>query len=414
MIFVGVDWADAHHDVCLMDEQGEVGERARIGDTIRGVEQLHAMLAPYGNEPHDIVVGIETAHGLVPQALIAAGYAVYVINPFAASRYRDRHTVSRAKSDAGDAKMLADLVRTDRHNHRRYVGDTDLAEAVKVLARSHKELIWTRLRQANQLRSTLKAYFPAMLAAFPDLTSPEAVALLGRAPTPERAEALTRAQIRSILRQAGRQRRLDERTEEIHRALRERRLEAQALLSKAYGTTAQAMAAIIAEITRQIEAVQEELTHRFQEHPHAEIIRSLPGVGIVLGARMLAEFGDEPSRFVDGKARKSYAGTAPITRASGTKQVVLSRTARNSRIIDACDRWAFSSLSWSPGARAFYDAKRAHGKGHGQALRALANRWVGVLHGCLRHRLLYSEAVAWPDVRSDIVLEAPALAVESV
>ncbi len=133
-------------------------------------------------------------------------------------------------------------------------------------------------------------------------------------------------------------------------------------------------------------------------HPDAEIYLSLPGLGTVLGARVMAEFGDDPNRYQDGKARKNYAGTSPITQASGRTKVVLARFIRNDRLADACQRWAFSAISASPGARRYYDAQRARKKGHQEALRILANRLVGVLHGCLRHHQLYREDVAWPQV----------------
>jgi transposase len=130
-------------------------------------------------------------------------------------------------------------------------------------------------------------------------------------------------------------------------------------------------------------------------HPDAEILRSLPGLGLVLGARVLAEFGDAPNRYKDAKRRRCYAGTAPITRASGTRQIVLARVARNRRLADACYLWAFAALTRSPGARALYDRQRRRGATHHQALRALANRLVGILHGCLRHHTTYNETTAW-------------------
>ena len=174
------------------------------------------------------------------------------------------------------------------------------------------------------------------------------------------------------------------------------KLEAPEVLSRAYGEVVRSTTAIVAEMNHQIEALGTELQDRFEEHPDAEIMRSLPGLGLVLGARVLAEFGDDPTRYADPKARKNYAGTSPITRASGRSKVALARFARNRRLADALDMWAFCSLRTSQGARAHYDAHRARGNTHHQALRSLANRWVGILHGCLSHRQRYSETVAWP------------------
>jgi hypothetical protein len=327
--------------------------------------------------------------------LVAAGYLVYAINPYSVSRYRDRHGTSGAKSDPGDAKVLADLVRTDRHNHRPVAGDSDLGEAIKVLARAHQSMIWSRQRQTNTLRSTLREFYPAALAAFDDLASGDALAVLAVAPAPSLGRTLSRAKIASALRRGGRQRRVEERAEQIQAALRTTQLHAPAVISEAMGATVAAVVAVIAEMNTQISRLEEELSSGFEQHPDAWIIRSLPGLGTILGARVLGEFGDDPNRYANPKCRKNYGGTSPITKASGTKQIVLARHARNRRLADAIYLWAFAALSVSAGARAFYDQRRAAGDTHHQALRALGNRLVGILHGCLEHRALYDEHIAW-------------------
>ena len=166
MIFVGIDWAEAHHDVCVLDHEGGVLIKGRVLDGVEGVSRLHAMVSEHAQEPGEVIVGIEIDRGLLVAALVGAGYHVYAVNPFAVSRYRDRHASSRAKSDPGDAKVLADLVRTDRRNHREISADTDLAEAIKILARTHQSLVWSRQRQLNQLRSMLREFYPGALQAF--------------------------------------------------------------------------------------------------------------------------------------------------------------------------------------------------------------------------------------------------------
>jgi transposase len=397
MVFVGVDWAEAHHDVCIVDEAGKVLGKRRVPDGLEGVRLLHELVAAQADEPEQVVVGIETDRGLLVGALVAAGYQVYAINPLSASRYRERHVTSRAKSDPGDAKVLADLVRTDRHNHRQVAGDTDLAEAVKVLARAHQDLIWSRQRFINRLRNTLREFFPAALEAFgSELATPDAVAVLERAPTPGQGRQLSQAKIVSALRKGGRERNLEERAVQIQTALRSEQLEAPARVTSAYGVVVKTTVAVLSEMNRELAELEAELSQSFRGHPDAEIYRSLPGLGVILSARVLAEFGDDPNRFDHPKSRKAYAGTAPITKASGTRLVVLARVARNRRLADATYLWAFSSLTNSPGARRYYDVLRARGQTHHQALRAVANRWVGILHGCLRWRSNYSETVAWP------------------
>jgi transposase len=397
VIFVGIDWAEAHHDVCVLDHEGGVLIKGRVPDGVEGVSRLHAMVSEHAQEPGEVIVGIEIDRGLLVAALVGAGYHVYAVNPFAVSRYRDRHASSRGKSDPGDAKVLADLVRTDRRNHREISADTDLAEAIKILARTHQSLVWSRQRQLNQLRSTLREFYPGALQAFGrDLASPEACTILAIASTPERGRRLTPAQISRSLRVSGRKRRLTQRATEIREAMRASQLELPSVLVEAYGEAVRSLVALIDGLRQQIDRLEQELAARFEGHPDAEILRSLPGLGLVLGARVLAEFGDDPTRYADARARRCYAGSAPITRASGMRRVVLARVARNRRLADACYLWAFSALSASPGARAYYDARRARGATHHQALRALANRLVGVLHGCLKNRQLYGEDVAWP------------------
>lgn len=397
MIFVGIDWSETHHDACVVDVDGGVLTKGRVREGVDGVAKLHEMLAAHAEDPSQVVVGIELDRGLLVGALVAAGYAVHAINPLSVDRYRDRHRTSGAKSDPGDAKVLADLVRTDRHLHRQVAGDSELAEAVKVLARAHQSLIWSRQRQVNQLRNVLREFYPAALEAFgTDLASPDALALLEVAPTPTEGRSLSTSRIASALKRAGRRRRIPERAEEIEAALRSSQLEAPVVLARAYGDVVRSTVGIVKEMTTQIETLAGQLEASFEGHPDAEILSSLPGLGVVLGARVLAEFGDDPTRYADPKARKNYAGTSPITKASGRSKVALARFARNRRLADALQMWAFCSLGSSPGARRYYDAHRAKGQTHQRALRSLANRWVGILHGCLDRRVCYSERVAWP------------------
>jgi transposase len=397
MIFVGIDWAEEHHDACLLEEQGGALGKRRVPESLEGARQLVEMIAEHAQDPQQVVIGIETDRGLLVQYLLAAGYQIYAVNPLAVNRYRDRHATSGAKSDAGDAKLLADLVRTDRHNHRLVAGDSEQAQAIKVLARAHQNLIWSRQRQLNQLRSTLREFYPGALAAFhDDLGGADAIALLGQAPTPFRGRSISQAKIVSALRKAGRRRYLEQKATEIQAHLREPQLQTPPALARAYGQTVSGLVLVIKQLNLQLQELEQELNASFEMHPDAEIYLSLPGLGKVLGARVLGEFGDDRTRYENAKARKNYAGNSPITKASGSKTVILKRFACNHRLADACQLWAFCALSSSTGARRYYEQLKARGKTHRQAIRALANRLVGILHGCLEHRQLYREEVAWP------------------
>ena len=394
-VFVGHDWAEAHHDVHVEDGGGKRLAKARLPEGIEGVARFHELVATFVDDPGEVTIATETERGLFVGALVASGYRVLAVNPMSTSRYRERHSTSGAKSDPGDAFVLAELARTDAHNHRPVAGDSEAAEAVKVLARAHQSLIWTRQRQVNQLRSTLREFYPNALTCFDDLASGDALAVLAIAPTPALGRRLSMSKISSALRRGGRQRRIDERAAEIQAALRADALEAPRMVSEAMGASVRALVAVITELVEQTARLEATLVEGFEQHPAAKVIRSLPGLGMILGARVLGEFGDDPNRYADAKSRKNYAGTSPITRASGKHRVVLARYARNKRLADAAYQWAFCSLTASPGARAFYDQRRAAGDTHHRALRALANRLVGILHGCLRHGTLYDEHTAW-------------------
>jgi transposase len=393
---VGDDWVQDHHDIEVMDEAGKVLARKRLPEGVAGMAHLHELIGqfvPAGGDA-EVQVGIETDRGPWVAALIAAGYVVFAVNPLQASRYRGRYGVSGAKSDGGDAHMLADVVRTDAHQLRPAAGDSPAAEAVKVLARTHKTLIWERSAVVLRLRAQLREYFPAAVAAFEDLDAPDALELLGKAPDPARAARLTRAQVSAVLKHAGRYK-IAERIDAILAALRSPQLGQPPALTAAYAATVRSLVAVLTTLNEQVSSLQGQVEAHFGQHPDAEIYRSQPGLGAITGARVLGEFGDDPCRYASAKARRNYAGTSPITRASGKKKIVAARYVRNDRLIDALMIQAFAALRVSPGARTFYDAHRAKGLEHNDALRRLASRLVGILHGCLKTRTCYDEATAW-------------------
>jgi transposase len=409
MLFVGDDWAEDHHDVEIVDEAGRLLARRRLPEGLQGVTRLHALIAEQmpddwadlepGAATGRVKVGIETDRGPWVGALVAAGYEVFGINPLSVARYRERHSTSGAKSDAADAHLLAEIVRLDRAHHRPVAADSAEAEAIKLTARTHQSLIWDRTRHVLRLRSTLREYFPVALQAFPDLDAPDALELLGRAPDPDQAARLSHTTITAALRKA-RRRHLEDRAHELQRLLRTQGLRQPPVLQDAYAAVVASEVAVIATLNVQIERLGAVVGEYFGRHRDAEIYTSLPGLGVILAARILGEFGDDPDRYADAKARKNYAGTSPITKASGTKKVVLARYARNRRLGDALQQWAFCSLRGSPGAAAYYQQLRARNIGHQAALRQLANRLVGILHGCLKTHTSYDENTAWAHIQT--------------
>jgi hypothetical protein len=396
-LFVGDDWAEDHHDVEIQDRGGRRLGKARLPEGIAGIARLHAMIGAHadpGVGPEQVWVGIETERGVWVQALVAAGYRVIAVNPKQAARSREQQSVSGAKSDPADAHALADLVRTHGHQLRAIAGDSELAAGIKVVARAHQTLIWDRTRHQLRLRAALLEYFPAALAAFKDLDEPDTLELLRKASTPEAAARLTIGQISAALRRA-RRRDIPGKAATIQAALRTPQLTQPPIVTGAYAATVRSLVAIITALNTEISQLAVEVTAHCGRHPDAEIYLSQPGIGEIVGARVLAEFGDDPTRYASAKARKNYAATSPITIKSGKRETHHARWIHNDRLVDALFRQAQSALNTSPGARAYYDQQRARGLDHPAALRQLANRLVGIQHGCLTTRTRYDETTAW-------------------
>ena len=339
-------------------------------------------------------IGIESDHGVWVQALVAAGYEVFALNALSVKNYRGRHSTSGAKSDAADAHLLAEIVRLDRAHHRPVAADSDQVEAVKLAARTHQTMIWERSRHVLRLRSALVEVFPAALEAFPDLDAPDALELLAAAPDPDAAARLSLSRIVAALRRA-RRRNVQQRAHHIQQVLRAGELHLSPPVQHTYAAVVAVQVRLIMALNEHVDALAAVVDHHFGLHPDADIYASLPGLGVTLGARVLGEFGDAPDRYADARARKNYAGSSPITVASGKKRLVQARYAHNKRMADALRQWAFCSMRGSPGARAYYDELKARKIGHHAALKQLANRWVEILHGCLKTHTLYDEHTAW-------------------
>jgi transposase len=224
-LWCGIDWAERYHDVAIVDEAGEVRARARIGDDAAGFTELLVLLAAHGGDRQaPIPVAIETAKGLLVAGLRAAGVPVFAINPLSVSRYRDRHSPSRAKSDKADALVLANIGRTDAAAHRPVPDDSELAASIRVLARAHQDAIWDRMQTAAKLRSLLREYYPAFLAIFEDLSSREARVSLRLAPSPAEVARLRKTGLAAGLRRAGRRRGVEDITTRVMAGLKTEQL----------------------------------------------------------------------------------------------------------------------------------------------------------------------------------------------
>ena len=245
-VFCGIDWAEDHHDIALTDRDGQLLARRRISDDAAGLAALLSLLAEHGDSAADPVpVAIETPRGLLVACLRATGRSVYPINPMAVARYRDRHSIAGRKSDHGDAVVLAGILRTDLHAHRPLPADSELAQAIAVLARAQQDAVWDRTCAHNKLRSHLREYFPGFVAAFAEarggIMRPDARAILAAAPDPATATTLTLAQLRALLCKARRSRGIDAEAARLREAFRAVQMRQPPLVEQAMGRQALAL-----------------------------------------------------------------------------------------------------------------------------------------------------------------------------
>ncbi|WP_436501773.1 IS110 family transposase [Actinokineospora sp. HUAS TT18] len=403
-VFCGIDWSEQHNDVALIDAEGQLLAKRRIKETVEGFAELTALFAEVGDTvDQPIPVAIETPRGLLVAVLRASGRPIYAINPMAVARYRERYGASRKKSDHVAAMALGGILRTDAHLHRPLPADTDLARSIAVLARAHQDATWRRTKASNELRSLLREYYPAFLEAFAagtvtNLATGDARAVLGIAPTPAAAAKLTQARIATALRRSGRKRGADQRAAELHQLLRRPHLRHDELIEHAMGVQALRLLATLNVECDSVDHLGAATAEAFHHHPDHAVITSFPGLGDLTGARVLAEIGDDRNRFADARALKAYAGSAPVTRASGRSTSVTYRRVKNDRLAAAGWIWAFVASTNSPGGALHYRRRRDAGDRHAAALRNLFNRMLGCLHHCLITGQLYDETIAFPNL----------------
>jgi transposase len=401
-ITCGIDWAERHHDVALVDGDGVVVARQRIDTGATGFTELVGLIAEHAQDAVGVPIAIETDKGLLVAALAGAGFTMYAINPRAVARYRERYAQAGGKSDPGDATVLANILRTDRAMHRPLSQFSELAAAIKVLARQHQEAIWARQQTVNRLRSLLSEFFPNALKAFPVLTHRSALTILAAVPTPATATKLTHRRVVALLRRSGRGDRPGL-AERILADLTAPTLRQLPIVEAAFGHSIRGLVAIVEAMQTAIGELETAMNAEFARHHQADLLRTAPGLGPILAARVLAEIGDDPDRFATADALRSFAGTAPITRASGRSKTVTARRVRNRRLADACHWWAFASITKSSGARAHYDRRRTLGDSHNAALRNLANKLLGRLWWCLTTNQPWDDNAAWPTVPSGAI-----------
>lgn len=391
-VFCGIDWAEIHHDWAVVGPEGKILGQGRIPDTLGGLQTLLGALDDLGGG-RPAAIAIETDQGLLVAELRRTQHAVYPLNPRIVKAYRNRHGVSGAKSDKADAVLMAHIGRTDLWVHRELTDTSDGTRAMGRVARAHQDAIWETKRKANEVRSLLRDYYAGALAAFDptELTSSVAVNVLRLAPTPAAALTLATADLVPALERAGRTRGVLQAATRIHDALTGPAMRTDPLTENALGKALLGLLLSLEGALAAEEGLKAEVTELVESSRWAALVDSIPGMGAVLAGRILGEIGDDPSRFPTARDLRAYAGTAPVTSASGRKTEVHQRRVTNRRLKAACWQWAFLNATHTLGGQQHYNRRRLVGDKHGGAVLNLANKLVAGLSHCLRTGELWDQ-----------------------
>ena len=387
---IGLDWGGTAHAVCVLDQAGLVRQQFAVAHTAEGLVALRRKLAAFGR-PGDLPIALERPSGLIVDALIDAGHPVVPIHPNAVKASRPRYRASGAKNDSGDARLLADLLRTDAHRFAVLEPQSDAVRALRTLVRGRDDLVTTRVQLANQLRATLDRFWPGAAAIFADVDSPIALAFMARYPTPGSAARLGEKRLASFLAQhsyCGR-RSPAELLARLRAAPAGLCAEAE---EDASGEIVRALATTLERLVAQIAMITARIRHAVAKLPEGQLVMSFPRAGQVCAAQIVAELGCVRERFPSADALAMEAGCAPVTKQSGKSRAVVFRWACNRRLRAAVTCFADNSRHASAWAAGLYHRARERGCDHPHAVRILARAWLRVLWRAWQDRKPYDPA----------------------
>jgi transposase len=387
MWYAGIDWADQHHDALVIDEQGHQVGSIRVEHNPQGFAQLKTFLQQIiGSHPKESMACIiETTHGLLITGLLEAGWPVYPVNPRTVDRHR---SASGAKTDSIDAYLLAKCGRADFADLRRLTPDREQVAELKTLTRDQDSLIQMQTRLVNQLTACLKAYYPVALDLFAKLQQHTTLVFLQTYPTPQAAAAASQVQIAEVLKQAGHPN-PNKVAPTICATLQLPALTADAVTTRTKSRLMLALVSQLLPLLEQITTYDKEITTLFLTHEDHEIFASLPRAGKRLAPRLLAEIGDDRERYQDASSLQALGGTAPVLFQSGMYSKAHRRQGCIKPLRNALQQFAWQTTQSEPWAKRYYQRKRAEGKSHTVAVRALANVWLRIIFAMWLHRRCY-------------------------
>jgi Transposase/Transposase IS116/IS110/IS902 family len=387
--FAGIDWADSHHDVMVIDETGQQAGLLRVAHTKAGIDELKRFLLEIARTPEQLACIVETSQGLLIAALLEAGFAVYPVNPKTVDR---RRNAAGLKTDAVDAYLLAKTGRADLADLRKLQPDAPIVAELKLLTRDQDGLIQTQTRLVNQLTACLKTYYPVALTLFSKLHQRSTLAFLHTYPTPEAAMAASASEIEMLLRKEHHPH-PQERAELIVELVHQPHLVADAVTTRAKSRLMLALVSQLVPLVAQIAQYDKEITRLFLSHEDNEVFSSLPRAGKHLAPRLLAEIGADRTRYADAASLQALAGTAPVAFQSGNYAKAHKRYACVKPLRNALYQFAWQSTLQEPWALTYYQRKRAEGKSHTVAVRALANVWLRIIYAMWVNHATYDPAI---------------------
>jgi len=390
-LFIGVDWADSDHDVFITNEYGKSLDAFAIDDSIFGLHKFNSSVSSYGVKPDDVHIAIETPHGLMVNSLIRCGYNVYPINPKAVRNERKTYRASDARDDDFDAFVMSHMIRMRVENYTPLRPQSPLTEEIRILSEDRHKLVVQKVRLVNQLRATLKVYYPAAIGLFSSLDAKIALEFLSNFPTPQDAKKLTEEEWAQFLEQKSYP--YKERGSLLYEKLQAEQLEASSVIVRAKQRQMIALVNQLRAVVDSIKEYEKELDKLLKEHKYTEILLSLPSVSNTLAASLIGQFSEREEFFKIASVLQSYGGTAPVTIQSGKKRIVVFRKACNKFLRYTFHNLAFASLRRVKWAREFYDNQKSKGKSHSLALRNLANQWAEIIFALLTKGEKYDESI---------------------
>jgi transposase len=400
-VYVGIDWANDHHDVHITDDTATALDSFTIAHSYEGMETLKERLARFSTKPQDVLIAVESHQGLLMYALLDAGYQLYPINPKSMSRYRDRYRMSSSKSDPKDAMVLANILRTDLHLYKSLPKEAMMDTRLRQLTRAHKSLVQQKVKLVNQLTTQLKGYYPVVLQVFSHLDQEITLAFLERYPTPQKAADAPLEKLQDFFRKQGYSH--PHRVPFVYESLQRPALKAPKELEEIHQTVVLSLVPVLRSLLAQIEKLAKEIVREFRQNPAHEIFSSLP-TGEITAARLNAELGGDGSRYPSREYVQTCAGTAPVTRRSGRTVLVYFRWQCNKQLRSAFQDLARESIRRCGWARQYFARQMMLGHKPSRAYRALANRWAAIIWKMLQEKQRFSQArMAVPGVKAKAI-----------